>query len=380
MVLCSARRRAISSRRTRARAADRAREVAPRCQGFTEEAARRCCLAAAIDSVEPAYSYVQSGPGRPRGPPARRAHSRRPIAGLRRASRSRAASSATSRASSSGDAASRRRPLRARRAAGSTSTSTPRATDSSSRSGATTCDGADVLERAKRFVTPRAPESALGGVRAQFLARLRPDRNLNAGRAPSLRRLDSRSCWAAYLAVSWHLPCIGAPASETVMIASPNGFTVALVASLLAPAIAHAQTEPLPPPAPAAPAPRRAPARRRRPPAHRCSSPPPPATLARRRRPRCPRSRGPEEEKPTEPFAFGDFTWLNGANRAAQGRARHAVLHAGVPRSTSTTRRRRTTRSTTPSSARRRSRATTRSRSRSSASAATSTTSTRAGA
>ena len=44
-------------------AADRAREVSPRCQGFTEQAAAPLLSAGAIDSVEPAYSYVQSGPG-----------------------------------------------------------------------------------------------------------------------------------------------------------------------------------------------------------------------------------------------------------------------------------------------------------------------------
>jgi hypothetical protein len=43
--------------------ADRAREVSPRCQGFTEEAAAPLLSATAIDTVEPAYSYVQSGPG-----------------------------------------------------------------------------------------------------------------------------------------------------------------------------------------------------------------------------------------------------------------------------------------------------------------------------
>jgi hypothetical protein len=42
---------------------DRAREVAPRCQGFTEESAAALLSPAAIDSVEPAYSYLQSGPG-----------------------------------------------------------------------------------------------------------------------------------------------------------------------------------------------------------------------------------------------------------------------------------------------------------------------------
>jgi hypothetical protein len=42
---------------------DRAREVAPRCQGFTEASAAMLLSPAAIDTVEPAYSYVQSGPG-----------------------------------------------------------------------------------------------------------------------------------------------------------------------------------------------------------------------------------------------------------------------------------------------------------------------------
>jgi hypothetical protein len=44
-------------------AADRAREVAPRCQGFTDASAVTLLSPAGIDSVEPAYSYVQSGPG-----------------------------------------------------------------------------------------------------------------------------------------------------------------------------------------------------------------------------------------------------------------------------------------------------------------------------
>lgn len=43
--------------------ADFARDVAPRCAGFPEEAAAALLSPAAIDSVEPAYSYVQSGPG-----------------------------------------------------------------------------------------------------------------------------------------------------------------------------------------------------------------------------------------------------------------------------------------------------------------------------
>jgi hypothetical protein len=37
--------------------------MAPRCQGFTEESAVTLLSPAAIDSVEPAYSYLESGPG-----------------------------------------------------------------------------------------------------------------------------------------------------------------------------------------------------------------------------------------------------------------------------------------------------------------------------
>jgi hypothetical protein len=44
-------------------AADRAREVAPRCRGFSEEAAAPLLSPSAVESVEPSYSYVQSGPG-----------------------------------------------------------------------------------------------------------------------------------------------------------------------------------------------------------------------------------------------------------------------------------------------------------------------------
>ncbi|HEY1696036.1 MAG TPA: hypothetical protein VGG39_27905 [Polyangiaceae bacterium] len=43
--------------------ADRAREMSPRCRGFAEDAASPLLARATIDSVEPAYSYVQSGPG-----------------------------------------------------------------------------------------------------------------------------------------------------------------------------------------------------------------------------------------------------------------------------------------------------------------------------
>ena len=43
--------------------ADRAREMAPRCEGFTEEGAAPLLSPAVVDTVEPAYSYVQSGPG-----------------------------------------------------------------------------------------------------------------------------------------------------------------------------------------------------------------------------------------------------------------------------------------------------------------------------
>ena len=44
-------------------AGDRARGVAPRCRGFSEEAATPLLSPSAVDSVEPSYSYVQSGPG-----------------------------------------------------------------------------------------------------------------------------------------------------------------------------------------------------------------------------------------------------------------------------------------------------------------------------
>jgi hypothetical protein len=44
-------------------AADHAREVEPKCKGFGEEEAATPLLSASIvDSVEPAYSHVQSGP------------------------------------------------------------------------------------------------------------------------------------------------------------------------------------------------------------------------------------------------------------------------------------------------------------------------------
>jgi hypothetical protein len=82
-----------------------------------------------------------------------------------------------------------------------------------------------------------------------------------------------------------------------------HGFTASLVASLLAPALAHAQPEPPAPSPPAAP-----PAPPLPPPP---TPPPPPApTLAL-----TPPLAAPED-KPSEPFAFGDFTWLNGSNRA----------------------------------------------------------------
>ncbi len=68
--------------------------------------------------------------------------------------------------------------------------------------------------------------------------------------------------------------------------------------ALLTSTFARAQAEPAPPPAaapaPAAPAPPSAPP----------EPPPPPAAPA-----------PPAEAKPSEPFAFGDFTWLNGASR-----------------------------------------------------------------
>ncbi len=42
--------------------ADRAREIEPKCQGFGEETAAPLLARSAVDSVEPAYSHVQSGP------------------------------------------------------------------------------------------------------------------------------------------------------------------------------------------------------------------------------------------------------------------------------------------------------------------------------
>lgn len=42
--------------------ADRAREVEPRCAGFTEESVAALLSPSSLDSVQPAYSYVQSGP------------------------------------------------------------------------------------------------------------------------------------------------------------------------------------------------------------------------------------------------------------------------------------------------------------------------------
>ncbi len=69
--------------------ADHAREIEPRCQGFGEEAAAPLLSPAAVDSVEPAYSYVKSGPNdreaRLRGA---RIHVK-PLAGLSRESMAR---------------------------------------------------------------------------------------------------------------------------------------------------------------------------------------------------------------------------------------------------------------------------------------------------
>lgn len=41
---------------------DHAREIAPKCEDFGEDAAALILAPMAIDSVEPAYSYVKSGP------------------------------------------------------------------------------------------------------------------------------------------------------------------------------------------------------------------------------------------------------------------------------------------------------------------------------
>jgi hypothetical protein len=43
-------------------AADRARDVEPKCQGFGEESVATLLSPASVDSVEPAYSRVKSGP------------------------------------------------------------------------------------------------------------------------------------------------------------------------------------------------------------------------------------------------------------------------------------------------------------------------------
>jgi hypothetical protein len=42
--------------------ADFAREIAPRCRGFADESAAALLSPAAIDSVEPDYTHVKSGP------------------------------------------------------------------------------------------------------------------------------------------------------------------------------------------------------------------------------------------------------------------------------------------------------------------------------
>ena len=41
---------------------DHAREIEPRCQGFGEDTAVQLLSPGTVDSVEPAYSYVKSGP------------------------------------------------------------------------------------------------------------------------------------------------------------------------------------------------------------------------------------------------------------------------------------------------------------------------------
>ena len=43
-------------------AADHARDVEPKCKGFGEEAAAPLLSRSIVDSVDPAYSYVKSGP------------------------------------------------------------------------------------------------------------------------------------------------------------------------------------------------------------------------------------------------------------------------------------------------------------------------------
>ena len=92
-----------------------------------------------------------------------------------------------------------------------------------------------------------------------------------------------------------------------------HGCTLSILASLLAPAVARAQAEPPPspaapsalPPVPPPPLPVPAPVVA---PVPTPFIPPPPPLSA----PAAP----PAEDKPSEPFAYGDFTWLNGSNRA----------------------------------------------------------------
>jgi hypothetical protein len=66
--------------------ADRAREVEPRCKGFAEDVPAPLPLSGAVESVEPAYSYVKSGPN-DRDPRLRGARLHvRPLPGLSRES------------------------------------------------------------------------------------------------------------------------------------------------------------------------------------------------------------------------------------------------------------------------------------------------------
>ena len=67
-------------------AADHARDVEPKCKGFGEEAAATLLSRSIVDSVDPAYSYVQSGPvdheARLRGARVHGRHGARPAPGM----------------------------------------------------------------------------------------------------------------------------------------------------------------------------------------------------------------------------------------------------------------------------------------------------------
>ena len=131
-----------------------------------------------------------------------------------------------------------------------------------------------------------------------------------------------------------------------------SAWLLSVAGVLLATGEARAQTTPAPeapaaPPSPAAPA---APTATPAPPTVATPAPPTPPTTpiippeTARTPPSSDKGAPPKEaapiaaaEKaaepsaPAEPFAFGDFAWMNGTSRHAQGGARHSLLHARVP-------------------------------------------------